>query len=95
MDDQMEEKDVAEILHDVNATPIGSHFGEAGERLRSAKHSRVRSAAPAKKSTHSNLTTDEEKKLRELALKMTREEEEAEQHIINDDNEDATEDDIW
>ena len=93
--DEMEEKNVSEILNDVNATPIGSHFGEAGERLRSAKHARVRSAAPAKKSSHSNINTDEEKKLRELAMKMTQEEEEAEKHIINDDNEDATEDDIW
>ena len=88
-----EEKNVSDILNDVNSTPIGSHFGEAGERLRSAKHARVRSAVPKKPA---NLSTEEEAKLRELArAQLKQEEEEAEKYIINDDNGNAAEDDIW
>ena len=96
MDNDEGDKDVTEIFNSVNSTPIGSHFGEAGERLRSAKSARLKSAVP-KKSVKPPQTA-EEKKLQELAMaQLKQEEEEAEQHIINDDGDDTTTetDDIW
>ncbi len=98
-----EEDDIAAALSDMNSTPVGSHFGEQGERLRSAK---VRSKQPVQVHpehdsneiiANGNIPNANVKPPAAAASKeVSNEDIEAEKHIINDDdNDDDGEEDAW
>ena len=73
-----------EVGNDVHATPIGTHFGEAGERLRSAR-TRGKSAVPGFESRPGSKLAPLDRKP-SAPPELTEEEKEVEKHIINDDN---------
>ena len=96
------EKEVSKAINDVQSTPIGSHFGEAGERLRSARtrgsQSRPTSAVSVtstKISSNHDLTKNNDftkkkdavpAKIPITKVELTDEEKEIEKHIINVDD---------
>ena len=103
-DEENEPKNKNDIKNNIiNHTPIGTQFGEQGERLRSA---RVRSAVQPI-SVKKVEKQDDSKRIEngpddstydavEIGLiKPTEEELEVEKHIINDDADDDDEDSIW
>ena len=79
-------------------SPTGSHFGEAGQRLRSArtrgnsavlKNSTHQKITDSQMTTPMNNTSSDNLKMtnnnKEPASELTEEEKEVEKHIINDD----------
>ena len=104
MESDDEQDEIAQTLNDVNSTPVGSHFGEQGERLRSA---RIRSASAVSRKNHMVNHSNETKSVdmnqnasetdRKASEMITKEEEqEAEKHIIDDDGDgEEGKEDIW
>ena len=93
---------MSKTINDIQSTPIGSHFGEAGERLRSARtrgsQSRPTSAVSVtstKISSNHDLTKNNDftkkkdavpAKIPITKVELTDEEKEIEKHIINVDD---------
>ena len=99
MDSDEEEEPNKNDNKNINHTPIGTQFGEQGERLRSA---RVRSAvkpvaAAVKKVENEPKLVENGDEYAEIGLIKPREDElEVEKHIINDDADaEDDEDSIW
>ena len=98
MEDE-EEEDIAQTLNGVHSTPVGSHYGEQGERLRSARtrSARISSAVSRSVSLPNGEAGSNPRGTVSEKSSPTEEEKEVEKYIRNEDadGDDEKDDDIW
>lgn len=89
-----EDEDQGPVAKADQITPVGTQFGEQGERLRSARARQV--PLPMTSTMNGEVEKLEDLKVKADLIEQEENEKEAEKYIINDDNEETDEkDDLW